>query len=291
MQTDTMNSPEQTEISPPRFPNLLKSKKKTFSNRRRTKNTSPRTVVDTPRTIVDITLKQPKRKRLCTHTSTPQDLTATFDSIATDEENTALFQGVVTLRLVIAYYYRCVLRAPPECEWEGPGGAISMVRCTFELRWKTTRFVRKVFKDVNKCVEMNCTYNGKPVYKIPTGAPHLIQKGSVYEQLIAHYMEGGFGTRFVTLMVNTQRVDEEKSIFGRSAVTDAAKRMRPIVTKIQKRNQGNKNHQGWQNARFYQTLQMVIMLREISTPNILIKLKLESIQQLPPAFNPSMLPK
>ncbi len=118
-----MNSPEQTEISPPRFQNLLKSKKKTFSNRRRTKNTSPRTVVDTPRTIVDITLKQPKRKRLCTHTSTPQDLTTTFDSIATDEENTALFQGVVTLRLVIAYYYRCVLRAlppPPPSTYKAP---------------------------------------------------------------------------------------------------------------------------------------------------------------------------
>ena len=127
MQTDTSYSPEQTIVSPPRFPNLIRSNKKTFSNRRRRKNSSPRTVVDStldsPRIVVDSTLEYDcvvdstqKRKRPCTHTYTSSHCPTTYDYIATNEENDSLFQGVVTLRLVIAYYYRCVLRAPPECE-------------------------------------------------------------------------------------------------------------------------------------------------------------------------------
>ena len=41
-------------------------------------------------------------------------------------------------------------------------------------------------------------------------------------------------------MVNTHRVDEGMHTAGRSAVMNAAKRMGPIVTKIQKRIKGTR---------------------------------------------------
>ena len=77
MQTDTSYSPEQTIVSPPRFPNLIRSNKKTFSNRRRRKNNSPRTVVDSTleqQSIVDST---PKILRSCTYTNISRDPIAT----------------------------------------------------------------------------------------------------------------------------------------------------------------------------------------------------------------------
>ena len=85
--------------------------------------------------------------------------------------------------------------------------------------------------------------------------------------MIADYLEGGFGYGFTTLMVNTQCVDKGLRVVGRSAVMIAAKRTIPVVTKIKKQSQGNNNHTAWQQVRFHQTLQMIILLREISCPD------------------------
>ena len=228
--------------------------------------------------------KRPTKERL---TYTDGDIE---DSII-DEENEHLFNGVNTLRIVIAYYYRCILRAPPECEWTGPDGTIAIVRKDLHLHWDRNRLVRKVFKDVNNCVNKHTTYDGERICCADMGQPIVIKPKSVEESLIADYLEGGFGYRFTTLMVNTQRVDEGKRIVGRSAIMSAAKRMIPLVTKIQKRSQGNKNNEAWQLARFHQTLQMSILLREIHLlPDIRGYLKIPYSSPIPDAFNPSVLP-
>ena len=68
----------------------------------------------------------------------------TYDDVLISEQNESLFEGISTLRLVIAYYYRCVLRAPAESLWDGTDGTISVIRNSFKLSYKHKRLIRRV---------------------------------------------------------------------------------------------------------------------------------------------------
>ena len=164
------------------------------------------------------------------------------DDVHISEQNDTLFEGDTMLRIVVAYFYRSVLMAPDESLWEGVGGSISVIQSVFNLCNTRKRFIRNTMNVINKCAENNITYDGKRIFHKQAGAPIILKSGSVEESMIADYLEGGFGYRFTTLMVNTQRVDEGLRVVGRSAVMNAAKRMIPVVTKIEKQSQGNKNH-------------------------------------------------
>ena len=183
----------------------------------------------------------------------------TYDDIAVNEVNETLFEGKKTLRLVIAYYYRTVMFAPPESEWDGMDGTIQKIKNTLVLKGKNvTRFVALVLTNVGRCIHKGIQYTGEYYFDGNCGQPSKIENRSADQAIIADYLEGGFGTRYTTLMVNTHRVDEGKDTIGRSSVMNAAKKMNPVVTKIAKRNQGNTAHEKWEQARFFQTLQMMI---------------------------------
>ena len=73
-------------------------------------------------------------------------------------------------------------------------------------------------------------------------------------------MEQNLGFRNPTIMVNTHRAEEGKSVVCRSCVMNTFHQMGPVITKIKKRNQGNIYQEKWQLARYNQTKQFMIML-------------------------------
>ena len=126
---------------------------------------------------------------------------------------------------MVAYFYRVILSAPPESEWDGVNGTITRIRMTFNLCSEKKRLVRNTLIRVNQCVALGEQYNGCPLMKRTVGPPVVIADNNAEEALVVNYLEGGFGTRFTTLMVNLHRLDCGQTKVSRSAVMNATKRM------------------------------------------------------------------
>jgi len=65
--------------------------------------------------------------------------------------------------------------------------------------------------------------------------------------------------------------------------------MAPLLTKIQKRNQGNKNHIAWTLARKNQCMQYMIMIGSMDKNQIREELDLDNNQPIPVHFDPDQL--
>jgi len=77
------------------------------------------------------------------------------------------------------------------------------------------------------------------------GCPPCILPNSVEKRVIAELIEQGLGFFWSTMMVNTYQLKEGLRTVGRSTVMFAFRRMKPIITRVQKRSQGNKGNQNW----------------------------------------------
>ena len=101
-----------TEIVTPSPPDTLRSN---FNFPRRRKLTRKKThhratQANKKQKVAQISLPKRKVNQQLTYSE------LSYEDTLLDEENENLFNGLSTLRIVIAYYYRCILRAPPECE-------------------------------------------------------------------------------------------------------------------------------------------------------------------------------
>ena len=115
-----------------------------------------------------------------------------------------------------------------------------------------------ILEEVHKCIQTKKEYKG--FANRQWGRHSIIIPGSKEDDIIANWMEQGLVFRWTTMMVNHHRCEEGKTIVGRNAVMFHFRNMNPVITKVQKRSQGNENHERWQLARFNQTKQMNIML-------------------------------
>ena len=86
-------------------------------------------------------------------------------------------------------------------------------------------------------------YRGLDRRRNNKGQPKMILEGSSDEGIIADWMEANLGFRMTTIMVNQHRVEEGRFPVGRNAVMNAFDRMNPILSKIQKRCQGDTNNE------------------------------------------------
>ena len=93
------------------------------------------------------------------------------DDVHISEQNETLFEGDTTLRIVIAYFYRCVLMAPDTSLWEGVDGTFSVIQSVFKLCNTRKRFIRNTMNVINKYAENNITYDGKHIFHKQAGAP------------------------------------------------------------------------------------------------------------------------
>ena len=72
-------------------------------------------------------------------------------------------------------------------------------------------------------------------------------------------------------MVNKYRFNTTKMELGRNAIMGSFARMKPLVTKIKKIPQGNKNHVAWVLSRKNQTKKMMIICGKITTETLTLE--------------------
>ena len=136
--TTTTTTNQATKLKSTRFikasslSNLKKRKKTVFTQKRRQKPTN----IDT---IPNPTTQQ----------QTGNTGNITYEEIVRQEDNHDLFQGLVTERLVIAYFYRVVLDSPAKETWDGCDGTINLIRNTFKFKASKKR----IFNDSKYKIE------------------------------------------------------------------------------------------------------------------------------------------
>ena len=118
-------------------------------------------------------------------------------------------------------------------------------------------------------------------------SPCLINPGSTEEHIIADWMETGFGFRHTTWMVNEHCLSHNQIMSKQNAVMGAFRHMLPVITKLQKRIQGNVNHDAWKLARKSQTKQYMVMLGKITRQDLLNEY---GDSPIPMWLNPAHLP-
>ena len=190
-------------------------------------------------------------------------------------------------RVAISYYYHIAMSAPPISEWSGWDGTISTIRRVFKFDLNKRFLIQKVLEDSIKCKEDGKQYDGTPYFERKNGPTLIIDPGSMEENIVANWMESDLGFRRTTDMVNQYRRDMGKIELGRNAIMNAFFRMTPLVTKIEKIPQGNKNHVAWALARKNQTKQMMIMCGIFT----ITLLTLEYPLGIPEYFDPAKLPE
>ena len=130
-------------------------------------------------------------------------------------------------------------------------------------------------------------YHGTPITLCKPGPSIMIETGSMEEDIVANWMEADLGFRRTTDMVNQHHQDTTKMKLGRNTIMGAFARMKPLVTKIEKIPQGNKNHVAWALARKNQTKQTMIMCGVITIKTLTLEYPLGILEY----FDPSKLPK
>ena len=135
-----------------------------------------------------------------------------------------------------------------------------------------------MLKDINKCKELDIHYDGETYQNGDEKTGYRFTKiidGSMEQTIIADWMEVNMGFCWTTDMVNQYRRDMGKTEIGRSAV----------MGKIEKNQQGNKNHASWSLIRKNQTKQFMRMSGIITEH----ELTLEFLLGISEYFNPAHL--
>ena len=205
--------------------------------------------------------------------------------ITTHETRRARRMGIYCLFSTV---YNCI---PEESGlWDGKKGIAVAIRDRLCL--PDTYDTRKI-KNIMRLI---LTHKGKNIKYTGDAEPrkewqcYLIPPKSYQTQLIADLIEGGFGFSNTTFFVNLYREDNNLPHVGRSTIYETVKRMKPVITKIQKRCQGSFNiNSGWCRANYRWSLQLLIMFRKIETQDI-PKTFLNDDGTLPKCFNEDHLP-
>ena len=94
------------------------------------------------------------------------------------------------------------------------------------------------------------------------------------------------GFRNTTIMVNHHRREEGRIPVGHNTVMNAFDRMQPLITKIEKRCQGDTNNDEWACARKNWSKQLLIMRGVITKEQLLT----EYPEGIPTEYDPDKLP-
>jgi hypothetical protein len=166
-------------------------------------------------------------------------------------------------RMAIFYFFTQVYGSPDESpDWKGRNGIVVQIRN--HLLLPSTSELRNVCNAMRviKAYEANgVKYNGEAEPR-KEWEHYLIPTQSYQSQLIADLLEGEFGFSETTYFVNLYREEHGLTHVGRSTVYLTAKRLKPTVTKIKKRQQGSLDLESdWCKASHRWSAQILIMFR------------------------------
>lgn len=174
--------------------------------------------------------------------------------------------------------------------WNGKNGMVAKIQKDSKLPIATNH------RTIVKCLRLINLHKEK-------GAPHLGENeprkewahcetplDSFEAQVIADVIEQSFGFTETTFFVNLQQEEEGKEPVGRSCLCQTVQRMKPVVTVIQKCQQGSTDvNSSWAVASHRWAAQNLIRLGELKSRDL--TLDLWDGENIPDCFNDEKLTK
>jgi hypothetical protein len=159
-------------------------------------------------------------------------------------------------RQMISGYFCLVLHSPPEtalkCKtgfhgWERKHGVIQHIAEHFGLEVKERHRVRRVLQGITEYSERGITYKWQ--IATGTGRKPMIYSPQEY-QILIDLVEKGYGLVTVMHQINEYREEEHLPDVGLSTTCRTMNRLRPVIIRVKRRKQGNRNPDSpWAKAR------------------------------------------
>jgi hypothetical protein len=214
------------------------------------------------------------------------DLDRTGRRIVTSEERRARRMGIY-------YLFTQVYRSVPEHSklWDGQNGIVSRIRDALFLP-KTTnlRCIRAIMRLILLYQARKLQYDGSAEAR-KEWTNYKVATDSYEAKVIADCMESGFGLDFMTWFVNLYRIEEQKEHIGRSTVYNTSLCLKPDVSAITKRPQGNCDpDSAFCQANYRWSTQLLLMYGELSQNEVPESFK-DNDGNYPDCFQVDKLPK
>ena len=166
-------------------------------------------------------------------------------------------------RMAIAYIFIHVLGAPAEAEWDGTNGAIPKIRKALDIPEKSP--IKSILYDILEHKRMGLEYKGdRIITDSPLGRTPILTLDSPEAQIVADAIEDGLSIVQTTMMCNEHRRQEQLIALTKAPIEGLIKKMKPLVTKITKTKQGNRDaNSPWARGRYGWSTQILVRLGTI----------------------------
>jgi hypothetical protein len=145
-------------------------------------------------------------------------------------------------RCAIFVIFVQVLDAPPESEWYGTNGTISIIMKILHMAPGSRDVVDRVLKEASRCIDEGISYSPGRKFTADEDSRALIKRGSVEEQIVADCIEDGQSYAIACDYVNDYRAKKQLPHIGISAVATWCERMHDAgfskTSRISKMKQG-----------------------------------------------------
>ena len=166
------------------------------------------------------------------------------------------YSGTQT-RLFIKMLYEKKYQAAPESEWYAEGGTGIISLLLKDIPWTNRTTIKKVLVGSLQASRRKHLYKGTK----------YIEDGSIDEQIVADFLEDGYGVDRTWRAVNTRRRKKGLVEVGRSVIVSTIKTLQAVQIPIVQVSQGCSDpYSTWAMAGFNQAKQMLVRLGTISPP-------------------------
>jgi hypothetical protein len=150
-------------------------------------------------------------------------------------------------RQMIAGYYRLILNNPPEkgymardrfLGWEGDDGVINHIQHHFVLDQGSRTKIRRIVHSIKEYSNRGCNYRGQRL--LGAGRKPLVTSPQEY-QILIDSVEKGYGLVTATRQINEYREEQGIPEVGISTIRRTMNRLGPVIRKVKRRKQGNRN--------------------------------------------------
>lgn len=174
-------------------------------------------------------------------------------------------------RMGIYCLFTTVYQSVPEDSglWTGKGGIAVRIRDSLSMpKNMNLNTIYRILRLIKSYQERGLVYTGSNERR-KEYTQHLIPVPSYEAQLIADCTEVGFGLSLTTWKVNLYRIQEGKIHVGRSTIRNTMLRMKPDVSAITKRPQGNQDPaSAFCQANYRWATQILIMFGELTQEQV-----------------------
>jgi hypothetical protein len=199
---------------------------------------------------------------------------------------------------MVTYYYRLKLGSPESKYrqggrfkgWEGDDGVIEHLIQHFfmENSARDRGRIRRVLVTIREFATRGILYKGQRIKG--QGRKPLISSPQEY-QILIDSMEQGYGLVTAMYQINEYREEEGLPDVGLSTVRRTMKRLGPVLRKVRRRKQGNRDpNSPWAKARQRWVTQLLVRLGKYEFDSEAPENKHLGLTRTPSYFDPEILP-